>query len=340
MEELVIFEREWVNNTPGIESAVPRRCIGPAKGFAMAKKGKQILICQFAVCVILATGKNCTALPVDLGDAGLHHWTGWEMGTGSSTQSAAMPASAHRQRRGAHAARRNNSSAQFASAHLSFASGESANSITAVSDSPQRMLEQGRIDAPGASAAARALPPSSTLSLINLNRHSLTLGAGVYNLASLQLSRSVLTLSGPGNFVFNIASVFALKSARILLAGGATEANVLFNYTGTNNLTLTKFGRRGGASVLHGIVLALNARVNLAPGLVIGDIISGKGIAMGAGSMVIDNVPNGILPSTPKRVTVPDRGSTFVLVLIALGGLIAFRSSSVRLWHKSAPARR
>jgi Ice-binding-like len=357
-----------------------------SRGFVMANKGKQILTCQLAICVILATGKHCTALPVDLGAAGPDYWTVLETGTGVITQSTAVPASGRGKKHGANRATAvsgssrtvignvgvgedgrlsssgaqfqgdlylgNNSSAQFSgsyagntpivgTAHLGSGASVTANySIPTISDSPDRMLDQARIDAATASMGASALAATSTLSLINLNRHSLTLGAGVYNLSSLRLTRSTLTLSGSGSFVFNISSAFALKSAKILLAGGATEANVLFNYTGTRDVTLSKFSRRGGSSVLHGIVLALNARVNLAPGLVVGEIISGKDIAIGSGSVIATTVANSIATSGPKRVNVPDGASTFVLTLIALGALFVYRSSSIRPRSKCARAGR
>lgn len=174
----------------------------------------------------------------------------------------------------------------------------------------------GRLDAIAASAAAARLSPTSSLNQINLKRKRLTLDAGVYNLTNLQLKRSTLTLSGSGTFVFNISSSFALKSSRVLLAGGATEANVLFNYTGTSDVTLS--GRRRG-SVLHGIILALNAKVNLAPGLVVGEIINGSDMSLSSGT-IIESL-------APSVVTVPEgASSTFLMSLIALGALGAFQS--------------
>jgi choice-of-anchor A domain-containing protein len=173
-----------------------------------------------------------------------------------------------------------------------------------------------RLDAIAASAAATRLSPTSSRNQINLRRKNLTLDAGVYNLTNLQLKRSTLTLSGSGTFVFNISSAFALNSSRVLLAGGATEANVLFNYTGTSNVTLS--GRRGG-SVLHGIILALNAKVNLAPGLVVGEIISGSDVSLNSGTIIQD--------LASRAVSVPEgASSTFLLSLIALGALGAFQS--------------
>ena len=202
-------------------------------------------------------------------------------------------------------------------------------SFNTVSNTPQPMLDQARLDAIAASAAATRLSPTSSLNQINLKRKSLTLDAGVYNLTNLQLNRGTLTLSGSGSFVFNISSVFALKSAQVLLAGGATEANVLFNYTGTRDVA---FSGRGSGSVLHGIILALNARVNLAQGLVFGEIISGNDISLSSGAM-IQNL-------AARIASVPEGTSTFLLSLIAFGALIAFRSLVVYQANKRTVCRR
>jgi hypothetical protein len=318
----------------------------------MIKKGKLFFVSQFAIGSLFVLADKCAGLPVDLGAAGPQHWTVLETGSGTITQSVSGGSRKHRASAAAILTSQqgilgnvgvgqngrisdsgaqfsgdlflgNNSSAKFSGsfaddhpvtgmAHLGSGASVSSNySVATVSDGPQPMLDQARIDATQASAAASALAATSTLNQINLKRNSLTLDAGVYNLSSLHLSRSTLTLSGSGSFVFNISSVFSLKSAQILLAGGATEANVLFNYTGTKDV---KFSGRGTTSVLHGIVLALNARVNLAPGLVVGEIISGRDIALSSGSMITN---------VARRVAVPDAASTFALSLIALGCLAA-----------------
>jgi hypothetical protein len=320
------------------------------------------LIAVITVLVFFAVPSNCTALPVDLGTAGPGHWTVLEIGPGTVTsQSQSVSAKKQRRHHSASSSTAqggisgnvgigqngrlttggsqfngdlylgDNASAQFSGTymnnrpvsgkvHLGKGATVSSNySFTSVSDGSQPMLNQARIDAAAASAAAGRLSPTSSLNQISLKKKTLTLDAGVYNLTNLQLKRSTLTLSGSGSFVFNISSSFALKSAQILLAAGATEANVLFNYTGTSDVSLG--GRRTG-SVLHGILLALNSRVNLSPGLVVGEIISGGDISISPGT-IIQNI-------APTVVAVPEATSTFILSLIALSGLAVFRWFATR----------
>jgi hypothetical protein len=250
------------------------------------------LVTTVAIFAFLVVQNNCTALPVDLGMAGPEH----RVGTGTI---------------------RNQSHSTGATRHRNGAPMTSKSGIIGhIGFGENSLLDQARLDAGAASAAASALAPTSRLHQINLRRgRTLTLDAGVYDLAKLQLNRATLTLSGSGNFVFNISSTFALRSARVLLARGATEAHVFFNYTGTRNVTLSG-SRRHGGSVLHGIILALNAKVNLSPGLVVGEIIRGNNVS----------VPSSAgLPST--AVGVPEgSSSTILLSLIGLAALVAFRS--------------
>ena len=314
----------------------------------MNSKTSKVILIAFTLFTFLAVRTNCIALPVDLGTAGLGYWTVLEVGSGTVTQSqsGAVMGNVGVAQNGDISASGpqlngdlylgDTASAQFSGTyvnnrpvtgevHLGTGATIASNSysFTNVSDTPQRMLDQARLDAIGASAAAAGLSPTSTLSQINLKRKTLTLAPGTYNLTSFRLTRATLTLSGSGSFVFNISSAFALKSAQVLLAGGATEANVLFNYTGTSDVTLS--GKKGSTSVLHGIILALNAKVNLAAGLVVGEIISGNDIST-AGTITHDA---GAAPAA----LVPEGTSTFALSLIALCSLAAFRSFLV---HRSS----
>jgi len=208
--------------------------------------------------------------------------------------------------------------------HLGSGATVSPNSylFTTVSDNPQLLLGQTRTDAINASSAAGALSPTSTLTQINLSHTSLTLAPGVYDLSALHLDHSTLTLSGAGSFVFNISSIFTLNSGKILLAGGATEQDVLFNYTGTNQVA---FSGGGNDSELHGIILALNADVALAPGLVVGEIISGQDISVVSGAIIRQTTVTESGQAGRPPDNVPDNSSTLALILISFGFLILLK---------------
>ncbi|MGZ4982875.1 MAG: collagen-binding domain-containing protein [Chthoniobacterales bacterium] len=228
----------------------------------------------------------------------------------------------------------NNASAQFSGSynnnrpvsgttHLGGGSivGPGSYNFTSVSDNPQALLNQARLDSINASVAAGRLAATSTLSNITT---SMTLsGTGVYYLNSLNLgSNATLTLSGSAtdSFVFNISSIFKLVGAQILLTGGLTADHVLFNYTGTTDVTVS-----GSNSLLHGIILALNARVNLSPGLMIGQIISGQDISISSGANV---------RQTALTAAVPESGQSLFLLGLGLLGLAGARFAIVP-WSRS-----
>ena len=343
--------------------------------FMTGKTGKLILIAPITLFASLAIQTTCIALPVDLGTAGPGYWSVLEVGSGTVSESQLLAGTKKRKvalsnlqggimgnvgvAQDGHISGTgpqfngdlylgNNASAQFSgtyannrpvtgTVHLGMGATIASNSysLSNISGSLQPMLNRVKLDAMNAATAAAGLSATSAVNQINLKRKSMTLAPGVYDLASLQLKRATLTLSGSGSFVFNISSVFALKSAHVLLAGGATEANVLFNYTGTNNVLIS--GGKKGNSALHGIILALNASVNLAQGLVVGEIISGKDISMSRA--MIQAATSNVAPPFTNRDPegVPEGTSTFALSLIALGALAAVRSflpcnPATRIW--------
>jgi hypothetical protein len=270
-----------------------------------------------------------------LGSAGPSQWTVLEVGAGAVTQQGQINGNVGLQQKARlqgsgpviqgdmymgnkSSAAFSNASAVTGTVHLANATIASPAGLTTMNDrSAQTKLNQARSDAISASSMASSMASTSSLPNINLASASMTLGAGVYNLSSFNLDHSTLTLSGSGYYVFNITSSFVLNSAKVLLANGAVESNILFNYTGKSTAAFTGGGQ--DQSVLHGILLALNAKVNLSPGLVVGEIISGQDILIGPGSVVQQGA-----------VTVPDGASTFGLSVIALSGIAAFYSFTLR----------
>ncbi len=88
----------------------------------------------------------------------------------------------------------------------------------------------------------------------------------------------VLTLHGAAGdqFIINIVnnSNFVLNSARVLLTGGITDDDVVFNVTGAGN-NISSSGGLNNESVVNGIILAVNSGVAFAPGQVNGELIAG-----------------------------------------------------------------
>ena len=173
----------------------------------------------------------------------------------------------------------------------------------------QLLLTQARSDAIAASAAAAALKATSPLNEIS---SSMTLGPGVYDLSSINLNHETLTLNGAGDYTFNVSGGMVFNTGRVVLTGGATEANVLFNVTGTKSVAFTG---GGNDSELHGIILAPDAKVQLSPGLIVGEIIGGLDISIVSGAKV-----QGV-EKEKKQHKVPDTGSSLLLMTLGLGFL-------------------
>jgi hypothetical protein len=112
----------------------------------------------------------------------------------------------------------------------------------------------------------------------------------VFKLTNFSLAAtSTLTLDGgpSSSFVFDISGTFAITGAsHVVLEGGVTPANVLFNYTGSSGISI------GGASGLSGIILAAasgnytTSNVNVSGGSVItGEVIAGSVTVSGASTI-------------------------------------------------------
>ena len=110
-----------------------------------------------------------------------------------------------------------------------------------------------------------------------------------------------LTLSGSASqsFVINIPDGgITLDSASILLTGGLTAANVIFNLTNTiigrNNVSVT-----GSPAVINGIVMDLNGSVSVTGqgDIVNGEVISSQNISFTNGSDV------EVVPTVPEAST-------------------------------------
>jgi hypothetical protein len=106
--------------------------------------------------------------------------------------------------------------------------------------------------------------------------------------------------------VFNISGALKLDHAQILTASGLSEADVLFNVRGTQGVAFS--GGIATESVLHGIILSVNAPISLTPGLVVGEMISGENINIASGGSVQSVTPPAV----------PDAGSSLALLSIGV----------------------
>ena len=163
--------------------------------------------------------------------------------------------------------------------------------------STDSLLSQGVSDAEAASVRASGLTLTSGPTTIqqsgsgqnsSLNASTQPGDHFVLTLSNFTLTNSTLTLNGDANsyFVFNIAGTFALNNGQIVLGSGVSAANVLFNYTGTSDVTITT------SSHLNGVILAAapanegssNIKVSGAS-VITGEIIADKVTLSGASTV-------------------------------------------------------
>jgi len=150
------------------------------------------------------------------------------------------------------------------------------------------MLAQAKSDAFSASSFASSLAATATFGTIN-NTTSITENAAgnyVFNITAISFSGGkALTLSAPAGstYLLNISSGLTLSPGSILLAGGLTADNVLINYTGSSNISLSG---GGNASRIYSAILAPNAHVQITPGFIAGSIIADS-IQMSSGANVV-----------------------------------------------------
>jgi hypothetical protein len=97
-------------------------------------------------------------------------------------------------------------------------------------------------------------------------------GYNIVDLTSLSLSGGNLTLSGPATaqFVINITGGFTGTSGSVLLAGGLTADDVIFNITGTGSAVTTSVPH-----TVNAILLAPDRAITEGSGISNGEVIGG-----------------------------------------------------------------
>jgi putative adhesin len=170
-----------------------------------------------------------------------------------------------------------------------------AGNVTGSITQNQALLTAAVNAAISASTTFSALAPTlSNTSINGSTTINLAPGVNVANLTSVTLGNGqTLTLNGPAGsqIILNDTGGVTLNSAQIVLTGGLSLLDVVFNLTGTTGLSTS--GGLNNESVVAGIFLAPNAQVQLSPGALTGEIISGKNIGIASGGSV--SVPGPIV---------------------------------------------
>jgi hypothetical protein len=155
------------------------------------------------------------------------------------------------------------------------------------------LLNSAWTDAVNASAMLASLAPTQTFGAIT---NAMTIsesvkGNYVFDISSINLNQSALTLSAPAGstFVLDISGNITLNGGSqgngILLAGGLKSSDVFINLTGADSSLTTTGG--GNAQQIFGTVLAtgINASVNLHPGQINGEVIA-RTLTTSSGALV------------------------------------------------------
>jgi Ice-binding-like len=289
--------------------------------YKLADKRLEALVGITAFCILLLEAQPAMALPVNLGAAGPGNWAVLETAANaaSANVSIANASSAGYINGNVGIAGKGNISdsgtpitgnvyvGSSASVNPNVAANVSGSVIQTAAS--QTLLTQAAADAASASAAASALSGTAIANITTGG--TFAYAPGVYDLSQINLSGVTLTLNGTAGqyYVFNISDSLTLSSASIVLSGGLTADNVLFNITRVGGTGLGMSGGLATESELYGIVLADYSQVQETPGLVVGEIISGDNVSIASGAQV-QGIPN-----------IPDAGSSLLLMSFALGFL-------------------
>jgi hypothetical protein len=170
-------------------------------------------------------------------------------------------------------------------------------SQSAATDAKLNQAVQDALNASSQAAALSSTQPSITSIALGANGTMTITGTGqdVINLTSFSLgNNSVLTLNAPAgdSFIFNISGAFTMQG-KVMLIGGISPADVLWNVTGTG--AAVAFSGGGNSAQLVGILLAPFRDIQLSPGLVTGEVIGGGLSISLSGGANINAIPE---PST------------------------------------------
>jgi hypothetical protein len=147
-------------------------------------------------------------------------------------------------------------------------------------------------------SSAAALPPTQTFSTLdgkNVTTITGVAGTNVISVNNINLSGKQIKLTGPvgAKFIVNVTGKMNLTGGgngpQIRAAGGVQPKDILFNIIGSGSDVAFSGGGGGTGccqAIVDGTLLAPQRNINLAPGLVNGEVISGKNISIVSGSSV------------------------------------------------------
>jgi len=145
-------------------------------------------------------------------------------------------------------------------------------------------------------ASAAALAPTQTFTTLDgktVTTINGVAGVNVIKVKDVSLSGKQIYLNGPvgAKFILNVSGKFVFTGGgagpQIRAAGGVQPKDILYNIIGTGS-DVAFSGGGGGVgccqAIVDGTLLAPNRKINLSPGLVNGQVISGMDISIVSGS--------------------------------------------------------
>ncbi len=154
------------------------------------------------------------------------------------------------------------------------------------------------------SEAASLAALSPTLTINGDVTNSTTFSSGVIDInGNINLNQQTLTLNGAGQFIFNIAGTVGFSCSNIVLTGGASTANVIFNIQNSGTSTWNK-----DCTTWSGTILDTTGTVDIHNQWALGDF---SGQVFGD-SVLLHSAGSVVQPTT----SVPEPGS---LLLLATG---------------------
>lgn len=183
-------------------------------------------------------------------------------------------------------------------------------------------LSAANASAISASATAAGFTPEKTYGTIaSATTISGNSAFNVFNLSGINLSGANLTIHGTASetFVFNVSGSLVMSGASIVLTGGVTANNVIFNVLGSG-------GTRLSGSTLNGTILDVGSAISLSGATINGAVLSEKQISISGGTINVDPFAAADPPTAPEPATI---------AMACLGCLAILGRTALCRWQRS-----